>query len=514
MITSTPEPPTPEPPTLEPTRPPTATLTSTPHVAAEELARRLPRWRGFNLLEKFTLSENAPYREWDFDFIAHWGFDFVRLPTDYRIWTGKTGEYLEKPLQEIDQAIQWGRSRGIHMNLCLHRAPGYCVNPPLEKLDLWSDDSDGEEARLQFAAQWRMFAARYKGIPSQELSFDLLNEPGDIETVRYVRAVKTAVEAIRLEDPERLIIADGLYWGRKPVTELISLGIAQSTRGYDPMQISHYRAEWIEGSKDWPEPRWPVPLFPNLYLYGDEKPEFQTPLVLKGNFSEVRQISLQVGQVSHQANLVIRADDQVILEKWFEPGPGEGEWKKSEFRSEWNIYQAVYDQWVSVDLPAGTQTIRIEVSRGDWITLPSLRIEPFGESASGVLEIQPGSVEWGIQQEELAVDAQGNLIPFNGGQFDRQSLWRDLVEPWAELASAGVGVHVGEWGAYSSTPHVVTLAWMKDCLENWKQAGFGWALWNLRGSFGILDSSRADVSYEEFQGHQLDRQMLEVLLQG
>jgi len=75
-------------------------------------------------------------------------------------------------------------------------------------------------------------------------------------------------------------------------------------------------------------------------------------------------------------------------------------------------------------------------------------------------------------------------------------------------------VHVGEWGAYSSTPHVVTLAWMKDCLENWKQAGFGWALWNLRGSFGILDSSRADVSYEEFQGHQLDRQMLEVLLQG
>lgn len=236
--------------------------------------------------------------------------------------------------------------------------------------------------------------------------------------------------------------------------------------------------------------------------------------MLKGNFSEAGQISLQVGQVSHQANLVIRADDQVILEKWFEPGPGEGEWKKSEFRSEWNIYQAVYDQWVSADLPAGTQTIRIEVSRGDWITLTGLRIAPFGESVSGVLEIQPGSVEWGIQQEELTVDAQGTLIPSNGGQFDRQSLWRDLVEPWVELASAGVGVHVGEWSAYSSTPHAVTLAWMKDCLENWKQAGFGWALWNLRGSFGILDSGRADVRYEDYQGHQLDRQMLEVLLQG
>ena len=47
----------------------------------------LPRWRGFNLLEKFTLGENAPYRESDFDMLAELSFDFVRLPTDYRCWT-------------------------------------------------------------------------------------------------------------------------------------------------------------------------------------------------------------------------------------------------------------------------------------------------------------------------------------------------------------------------------------------------------------------------------------------
>ena len=75
-------------------------------------------------------------------------------------------------------------------------------------------------------------------------------------------------------------------------------------------------------------------------------------------------------------------------------------------------------------------------------------------------------------------------------------------------------MHVGEWGAYSYTPHTVVLAWMSDRLRNWQQAGMGWALWNLRGGFGLLDSDRADVVYEPYRGHRLDRKMLELLRQG
>jgi endoglucanase len=52
---------------------------------------------------------------------------------------------------------------------------------------------------------------------------------------------------------------------------------------------------------------------------------------------------------------------------------------------------------------------------------------------------------------------------------------------------------------------------MRDNLTLWKEAGWGWALWNFRGAFGVLDSGRADVKYEEFRGHQLDREMLELL---
>ena len=98
--------------------------------------------------------------------------------------------------------------------------------------------------------------------------------------------------------------------------------------------------------------------------------------------------------------------------------------------------------------------------------------------------------------------------------FDKETLWDKHVEPWHNFSlQQGIGVHVGEWGAYNKTPHAVVLDWMRDCLTNWKRAGMGWALWNLRGSMGLMDSHRADVVYEDYNGHQLDRKMLELLKQ-
>jgi endoglucanase len=72
-------------------------------------------------------------------------------------------------------------------------------------------------------------------------------------------------------------------------------------------------------------------------------------------------------------------------------------------------------------------------------------------------------------------------------------------------------VHCGEGGAYNKTPHKVVLAWLRDVLEILTGNGIGLAVWNLRGSFGIVDSGRDDVDYEDFHGHKLDRKLLELL---
>lgn len=101
-----------------------------------------------------------------------------------------------------------------------------------------------------------------------------------------------------------------------------------------------------------------------------------------------------------------------------------------------------------------------------------------------------------------------------GDVWDKARLRQTEIAPWVALTQRGVGVHVGEWGAYNRTPHAVVLAWMRDKLDLFKRAGFGWALWNFRGSFGIVDSDRADVRYEDWHGHHLDRWMLELLRKG
>ncbi|HET7535665.1 MAG TPA: cellulase family glycosylhydrolase [Candidatus Didemnitutus sp.] len=104
------------------------------------------------------------------------------------------------------------------------------------------------------------------------------------------------------------------------------------------------------------------------------------------------------------------------------------------------------------------------------------------------------------------------MVDKQGVRWDRAKLREELIAKWQPLVQRGGAVHVGEWGCFTQTPHEACLAWMSDLLALWKEAGWGWAMWNLRGGFGIVDSNRPDVTYEEFRGHELDRKMLELLL--
>jgi endoglucanase len=323
----------------------------------EATAEKLPAWHGFNLLNKFMKGAmEGPYLEEDFRWISELGFNFVRLPLDYRQWIVNNDwtQLDEKVLKEIDQAVDWGKKYDIHVCINFHRAPGYTVANPPEAKSLWTD----AEAQRVCAMHWSAFARRYKGIPNRNLSFNLLNEPADVKPETYLKVAEILVKAIRSEDPNRLIIADGLNWGRQPCQSLTALHLAQATRGYEPFKLTHYKANWVNGSEQWPVPTWPV-----------------------SNESE---------------------------------------------------------------------------------------------------------------------------------KMDRQGLM-DYLKPWIAIRSQNVGVMVGEWGAYNQTPHEVVLHWMEDSLINYQNAGLGWALWNFRGSFGVLDSERKDVQYEDFHGHKLDRKMLDLL---
>jgi endoglucanase len=322
------------------------------------------RYRGFNLLNKFykDAGEGKPFNEEDFKLVSEWGFNYVRLPMDYRCWIvdGNWTKFSEQQLQDIDRAVEFGRKYNIHVCLNFHRAPGYTVARPSEPTSLWTDP----ETQRVCAMHWAHFAKRYKGIPSSDLSFNLLNEPAHISSADYAKVAGLLIAAIREEDPNRMIVSDGLDYGRHPCMELVGRNIVQAARGYEPFTLTHYKAGWVEGSDQWPVPVWP---------------------------------------------------------------------------------------------PAAE-----------------------GEKAGQVLK-------------------------------DAMWLREVYLKPWIDFKNSGNAVIVGEWGAHNSTPHDVTLRWMEDCLKEFQRAGIGWALWNLHGSFGVLDSGRNDVRYEDFRGFKLDRKMLELL---
>ena len=332
----------------------------------------LPRWRGFNLMEMYTTNHDGNFLEEDFQFISDLNFDFVRLPMSYRRWT-KGGIITvddvfridEQKLESVDACVRLGEKYGIHVNLNLHRAPGYCINrnpAEPEPFDLWHDDA----AIKAFALHWETFAKRYKGVSSDKVSFDLVNEPpgmrDGVTRDDHRRAIEAAVRAIRAVDSERYIIADGMDAGNTPCPELADLHIGESCRAYVPQTLSHYKASWWNGYRDWEkvEPRWPD--MPNFDGYWD--------------------------------------------------------------------YDRLYAH--------------------------------YGE--------------------------------------------------WARMAEEhGLGVHCGEGGCYIHTPHDVVLRWFDNVMDILMGYNIGYALWNLRGAFGILDSGRKDVRYEDYRGHQLDRKLLDIL---
>ena len=93
---------------------------------------KISAWRGFNLVERYDVRKNTPdtgYVEDDFKWIAQFGFNFVRLPIDYRLYVKNNdwSAFDEAGLKLIDQGIEFGEKYGIHVSINLHKAPGYYV---------------------------------------------------------------------------------------------------------------------------------------------------------------------------------------------------------------------------------------------------------------------------------------------------------------------------------------------------------------------------------------------------
>jgi endoglucanase len=294
---------------------------------------KIPRWRGFNLTEMNGARRGVPYRETDFEWMQGWGFNFARLPLSYWQWSSPKEWITIDPgaLDPLDRALELGRQYGVHVSMCLHRIPGYCVNGrELEPYQLFESSEESMQWALDAAVHhWGTLAERYRDVPASRLSFDLINEPPFMgDQSRYVYICKSLIAAIREKSPDRLIFANGADIGQTPVVGLIDEGIVQSSHDYQPKMITHYKAGWVPAGEfeSLEAPTWPM-VDKHGVLWNREKLRLED--ITKWKPVTDHGVPVHVGEwgchnmTPHEVCLAFMADE---LSLWKEAGWGWSMW--------------------------------------------------------------------------------------------------------------------------------------------------------------------------------------------
>ncbi|MFC4164118.1 cellulase family glycosylhydrolase [Epilithonimonas zeae] len=170
----------------------------------------------------------------DIDSLAKWGFNSIRLPMHYNLYTlpiekepvKGQNTWLEEGFQMTDNLLKWCEDNKIYLILDLHAVPGGQGNDAnisdndKSKPNLW----ESEENQKKTIALWKKLAERYK---DKEWigGYDLINEPNypftgknpngtdEMSNAPLWKLQKDITEAIRQVDKKHIIILEGNGWG-------------------------------------------------------------------------------------------------------------------------------------------------------------------------------------------------------------------------------------------------------------------------------------------------------------
>jgi aryl-phospho-beta-D-glucosidase BglC (GH1 family) len=175
-------------------------------------------------------------RKIDIDSMRRWGFNSVRLPMHYNLYTlpiekepvAGQNTWIDKGFKMTDDLLAWCKANHMYLILDLHAAPGGQGND-LNISDRNTDNPslwDSEANKQKMIALWRKLADRYKNEPNIA-GYDIINEPNwgfdDPSNDKNGLKEKTngplrklmvdITAAIREVDKKHIIIIEGNGWG-------------------------------------------------------------------------------------------------------------------------------------------------------------------------------------------------------------------------------------------------------------------------------------------------------------
>jgi len=175
-------------------------------------------------------------RKIDIDSMKAWGFNSVRLPIHYNLYTlpidkepvAGQNTWIDKGFEMTDQLLAWCKANNMYLILDLHAAPGGQGNDlnisdrNPDKGSLW----DKEANQQKTIALWAKLAERYKNEPYIG-AYDIINEPNygfedpendknglkEKKNAPLRKLMMDITAAIRKVDQKHLIIIEGNGWG-------------------------------------------------------------------------------------------------------------------------------------------------------------------------------------------------------------------------------------------------------------------------------------------------------------
>ncbi len=157
--------------------------------------------------------ENYVTRE-DIAELAEWGFDHVRMPFHYNMFSPARGVWSDWGFEVTDSLIAWCADVGIYVVLDMHCAPGGQNHGPISDSDgtarLWLADSN----KSHTIEIWEAIAQRYVDEPWVG-GYDLLNEPVLPEgvTAQDLRSLYSSIRnVIRAVDNNHILFIEGNWY--------------------------------------------------------------------------------------------------------------------------------------------------------------------------------------------------------------------------------------------------------------------------------------------------------------
>ena len=182
--------------------------------------------------------------EKDFEVIAGWGLDHVRIPVDYNVMEAEDGAWKDDGFRRIGKALECARRNGLKVVLDLHKTAGFSFDD--------QEKEDGffvrEACQERFFRLWEKMAENYTD--AADVAFELLNEVTDASYITaWNRIAGECIRRIRRTAPYSLILV-GSYHNNAPdaVKDLDAPAdsrVIYNFHCYDPLPFTHQGAHWV-----------------------------------------------------------------------------------------------------------------------------------------------------------------------------------------------------------------------------------------------------------------------------